>query len=280
MPYDEIESLTVSQHIDTLSKIAPVVPLTRPDLFQIAINKNLLDEYLPTQEVEVMPKSIILSKSSVIEDFDHLKFPILIKPSRSSFGRGIVTISGRDELVDFMEQNKSLEGFAAQEFIHGSDISCNVFAMNGKVKHYTVQESPVKQPGNYAKNDDLIFQDDPEVIAIAGKILAALHWNGVACIDLRRDAKTGAVYLLEINGRFWGSVSSSLDRANVNFPLIMIQHALMNQELKYAKTNGSQISMGHLIHDLKSFKLNQLGQTKYRSYLYDPVARLLKYMPR
>ncbi|MEQ8469747.1 MAG: ATP-grasp domain-containing protein [Marinoscillum sp.] len=281
MPYDELESLIVSEHKDWLSEFAPVVPLTDPKLFQTAINKNNLDAFLASEKIEVMPKSVLLNAGSTLKDFNGLKFPLLIKPSRSSFGRGIVTIKDEETLKGYLSaKGKNLDGFAAQEFIVGSDISCNVFAVDGEIRHYTIQESPVKQLDNYAKNDDLVFHDDPEVIETISTVTKALNWNGVACLDLRRDAQTGKIYLLEINGRFWGSVSSSYDRANVNFPLIMIKHTLLKEELQYSKQEGIQISMSRFINELKSLKINQLGLTKYRSYLYDPFARFLKYMPR
>lgn len=284
MPYDELESLYVSKYAKELEKIAPVVPLTEPEIYEKAINKNDLNAYLVAKGLEAMPKSITLSKSSTIKDLKGLTFPILIKPSRGSFGRGIVSLSTQPELESYFdsirEAGQDLTGFAAQEFVVGSDITCNIFAIDGKIEDYTVQESPVKGLNNYAKNDDLTFRDDESVYQLVAQVAEALNWNGVACFDLRRDAASGKIYLLEINGRFWGSVSSSLDRANVNFPLIMITHSLLNQKPKYVKKEAIQISAHQLIKELKSLHLGKIKDVKYRSYLYDPLARFMKYMPR
>lgn len=280
MPFDELETLEVSRHKDMLSKIAPVVPVTDPELFAIAINKQNLGSYLREQGLDVNPKSVELSKDSKPSDLKDLKFPILLKPSRSSFGRGIITVHNTQELEKAFEKKKDFTGHAAQEFITGSDITCNIFAIDGQVKHYTIQESPVKGVNNYAKNDDLIYHDDQQVIDMVSDIAKSLNWNGIACVDLRRDAQTGQVYLLEINGRFWGSVSGAYDKANVNFPLIMINHALYHQETIVEKKDGYQVSVNQLVKELKSLKFKNLTKTKYQSYFHDPLARFLKYLPR
>ncbi len=280
MPFDELESLEVSRHKERISKIAKVVPLTDPELFEIAINKHDLGKYLSENGVDVIPKSVELNKDSSAADLTGLKFPILLKPSRSSFGRGIITVTNEKELEKAFTEKKDFTGHAAQEFITGSDITCNIYAINGEIKHHTIQESPIKGVNNYAKNDDLIYHEDESVYQMVSDIAKALNWNGIACVDLRRDAQTGQVYLLEINGRFWGSVSGAYDKANVNFPLIMINDALYKRETKVEKTEGIQVSVSQLVKELKSLKFNNITKTKYQSYLYDPLARFLKYMPR
>ena len=40
-------------------------------------------------------------------------------------------------------------------------------------------------------------------------MMKELEWNGVACIDMRRNAQTKQIYILEINGRFWATVQNS-----------------------------------------------------------------------
>ena len=44
-----------------------------------------------------------------------------------------------------------------------------------------------------------------------------LKWHGVAMVEFKRDARDGVSKLLEINGRFWGSLQLSVD-AGVDFP--------------------------------------------------------------
>ena len=44
-------------------------------------------------------------------------------------------------------------------------------------------------------------------------------------IEYKRDARTGTPYLMEINGRFWGSLQLAID-AGVDFPNLLVAAAL------------------------------------------------------
>lgn len=50
-------------------------------------------------------------------------------------------------------------------------------------------------------------------------LLGAIRWHGVAMVEFKHDAATGAYTLMEINGRFQASTALSLD-AGINLPLI------------------------------------------------------------
>ena len=52
-----------------------------------------------------------------------------------------------------------------------------------------------------------------------------LNWSGLAHIDLRFDQATGTFKVIEINGRFWGSVDASM-LAGVNFAHLYIKASL------------------------------------------------------
>ena len=57
-----------------------------------------------------------------------------------------------------------------------------------------------------------------------------MRWQGVAMVEFKRDAKTGTPYLMEINGRFWGSLQLAVD-AGVDFPALVVAAALGHQPL-------------------------------------------------
>jgi len=66
---------------------------------------------------------------------------------------------------------------------------------------------------------------DPAVRAHAERLLAALGWHGVAMVEFKIDERTGVPHLMEINGRFWGSLQLAID-AGVDFPSILVDLAL------------------------------------------------------
>jgi predicted ATP-grasp superfamily ATP-dependent carboligase len=66
---------------------------------------------------------------------------------------------------------------------------------------------------------------DPQLLGQAERILEALKWHGVAMVEFKRDARDGVARLLEINGRFWGSLQLAVD-AGVDFPHLLYRLAV------------------------------------------------------
>lgn len=56
----------------------------------------------------------------------------------------------------------------------------------------------------------------------AVKLLQKVRWHGVAMVEFKIEGDTGIPRLMEINGRFWGSLQLALD-AGVNFPHLLYQ---------------------------------------------------------
>jgi predicted ATP-grasp superfamily ATP-dependent carboligase len=55
-------------------------------------------------------------------------------------------------------------------------------------------------------------------------LLEDLGWRGVAMVEYKIDQTDGTPYLMEINGRFWGSLQLAID-AGVDFPRILLERA-------------------------------------------------------
>lgn len=54
------------------------------------------------------------------------------------------------------------------------------------------------------------------------KIMEDAKWDGVAMVEFKVDPTTGTPYLMEVNGRFWGSLQLAID-AGVDFPWLLYQ---------------------------------------------------------
>jgi predicted ATP-grasp superfamily ATP-dependent carboligase len=63
------------------------------------------------------------------------------------------------------------------------------------------------------------------MLASAERMLEALSWHGVAMVEFKWDEATDTFWLLEINGRFWGSLPLAL-ACGVDFPYYLYQVAI------------------------------------------------------
>src|SRR5262249_520665 len=57
------------------------------------------------------------------------------------------------------------------------------------------------------------------------RLLRHIQAYGVTMVEFRIDERSGQFVLMEINGRFWGSLQLAID-AGVNFPLLLVRSLL------------------------------------------------------
>jgi hypothetical protein len=80
---------------------------------------------------------------------------------------------------------------------------------------------------------------DEEIYNDALRRLECLNWQGVAMLEYRYDAETGRFYLMEMNGRFWGSLHLALF-AGVDFPRLMLD--AFHGRAEQVVSNGRSVS--------------------------------------
>ena len=63
---------------------------------------------------------------------------------------------------------------------------------------------------------------DPLALEFSEKLLDVLNWNGIAMVEFKIDERDNRPKLMEINGRFWGSLQLAID-AGVDFPALLVK---------------------------------------------------------
>lgn len=154
--------------------------------------------------------------------------PAVVKPRVSSGAVGLRYASTREELLSAVEE----VGFAypdplVQERLppEGEGIGVSVLMGEGEkvhalFTHRRLREFPVTGGASTLRES----ARDPDAEEAAVNILTALRWRGVAMVEFKRDVRDGSCKLMEVNGRFWGSLALAV-RAGVNFPLLLVRLA-------------------------------------------------------
>lgn len=65
----------------------------------------------------------------------------------------------------------------------------------------------------------------PDLLEHSVALLRNLEWAGVAMVEYKRDAASGVPYLMEVNGRLWGSLQLAVD-TGVDFPRLLVDRAI------------------------------------------------------
>jgi protein-tyrosine-phosphatase len=122
------------------------------------------------------------------------------------------------ELAEAIKDNK-WGSVLLQEYCPGVGVGIELLMHKGecvaKFQHRRLKEAPAT--GGVAILA-VAEEPDPQLVRSSVELLRALEWEGVAMVEHRVDRETGRSVLMEVNGRFWGSVSFPI-AAGVDFPL-------------------------------------------------------------
>lgn len=168
------------------------------------------------------------------DDFASLHFPVVVKPSRSVSGP---ETARRKNTVSYSNDERGLREtlmrlptssfpVLLQERIVGPGVGVSLLIWNGELRaafcHQRIREKPPS--GGVSVLRESIPVNDELLKASVG-LLKDLQWQGVAMLEYKHETTTGTNYLMEINGRLWGSLQLAID-SGVDFPVLLVEAAL------------------------------------------------------
>ena len=224
--FDSIKFL--SRYHFELNKFVKTMPVPSQENIDILGNKYTFYQFCLENGIP-HPKSFLLEHLTQITDKElTVSFPLLTKPLALSSSIGIYKFEDPYNLLKYLNSKKK-DGSNAlplilQEFIPGTDIDFNGFAMNGKICAWTIQQVIEIPINNQESLRWLQFIDNKTVYDISSKIIQKSNYSGPIHIDLRLNDRTGEIKAIEINPRFWASAFASVCDG-VNFMDVGIQVA-------------------------------------------------------
>ena len=217
-------------------RLAPaVVPF--PDLESVnALNdkQRLLDE--ASQLGIAIPAQQVLRHRHEIDSIDlsALSYPVVLKPARSvaevSGERIKVSVAYAASADDLRRKVASLSSASfpllVQQRVIGPGVGIFLLLWNGTVKAQFAHQRLCEKPpsGGVSVYRESIALDE-SLLAKSRALLERFKWCGVAMVEYKLDSSTGKPYLMEVNGRFWGSLQLAID-AGVDFPRLLVAAGL------------------------------------------------------
>lgn len=225
LPMEDETTFLISKFHSEFSRrtYLPIPPLEK---LQFA---NCKDKILKLAE----DKGIPIPKTWYIDDITQLNdlkaslpYPVVIKPKNSAGAVGVSYPKNSDELIkQYLTVHQRFPYPLIQERIpsHGNGYGASfLMGKSGDVKasfvHKRLREYPVT--GGASTLRESVRNDD--VRDMAHTLLKALDWFGVAMVEFKMDPRDGIPKLMEINPRFWGSLSLAV-AAGVNFPYLLLK---------------------------------------------------------
>ena len=91
-----------------------------------------------------------------------------------------------------------------------------------------------------------------DLLDYSQRLMGALSWHGVAMVEFKSDGNNH--WLMEINGRFWGSLPLAIC-AGVDFPVLLID-MLSGKSVEEKYRYNENIYVRNITRDIDWFKLN------------------------
>jgi len=237
-------------HLANAQAFDVVVPISEAALLALLPNRERLTACIPFTDIDtfraVSDKPTVLATADrlgirvpeqfVIESVEkgsHLSdaLPLVLKPhaslvAGSNGSREKVGVSWAHDASQLDQALRSYPPGAfpvlAQEVITGPGIGIFVLMHGGEpvatFSHRRIREKPP------SGGVSVVCQSEPMDSTLLDRTLRLLRyyqWRGPAMVEYKVDGRTGEPVLMEINGRFWGSLQLAVD-AGVDFPRLLL----------------------------------------------------------
>ena len=208
------------------------------------------------------------------------EFPLVVKPGMSRIrtkagflAAGVMYVHNLDELKTLYSHEEVLKyPSMIQEKIVGP--GTGLFTLFDGKKHlalFSHKRLREKPPwGGVSVVCQSVSLDD-KMVEASKKLLSAVGWRGVAMVEFKRDLRDGTAKLMEINGRFWGSLQLAIS-SGVDFPNLFIDYLVgkapseaVSSYKKGYKLKWILGTLDHLIIRLKNTHHELYNDQEYQS---------------
>jgi predicted ATP-grasp superfamily ATP-dependent carboligase len=248
-------------------RLAPLVRLPFPVQAQVNLVQDKRYVLLAAREAGIAcPETFLLHESETAETIaPRIHFPAVIKPRFSQYYREGKWISGpvryaRDAAslkAEYSRIHQLIPNPLVQERIEGEGRGVFLLVWNGELKaafcHRRLREKPPWGGVSVFSESVSLNQN---LVEKSYALLKVLGWQGVAMVEYKVDRRDGQPKLMEVNGRFWGSLQLAID-AGMNFPVLLYRLAMGEEvppQFEYEVGIKNRWLLGDLDHLLMTWR--------------------------
>ena len=229
--YDILLPLTDPTILCILKRIEDISSHVKIPINDYSTQMKTLDK---AQTLKIASKiNVPIPKTYFIEDINEineisaqLKYPVIIKPRQSAYwklskietGATIYITSKSDLISKYNELHQKIPFPLIQELIQGQELGVYILIHEGELKAiFGLKRIRSFRPLGGASVLRESIQLDSKIKEYAVKLLKEIGWEGIAMVEFKIDSRDDVPKLMEINGRFWGSLHSAIT-CGVDFP--------------------------------------------------------------
>ena len=233
------------------------IPVTEASLRAVLPNRSNFDCLLPIPSLEAFQE--VSDKAWVARVAGHLNIRVpdqvevpekgwgeelpeepgrffVLKPARSVEGGRKLTVSyargGEDLQRAVGRLPREAFPLLIQERIVGTGAGVFLLVWKGELRatfaYRRIREKPPSGGVSVLRES---VQADPCLVESSLRLLQELDWSGVAMVEFKIEEATQTPFLMEVNGRLWGSLQLAVD-SGVDFPALLVDAALGSEDAR------------------------------------------------
>jgi predicted ATP-grasp superfamily ATP-dependent carboligase/protein-tyrosine-phosphatase len=224
------------------SKIESIAKCAIPATEQFQRTSDKRQTVLLAKELGVpLPKTVIVEHESDLRAA-LLQFtaPFVIKPAFSriwqddtEIGLGVKIANTAQEATEMGASLLAHAPVLIQDHVEGVGVGQEFLCRDGEIIYAFQHDRLREYKGSGGSTYRVSAPLHAGMLEASRKLLKALQWNGVVMVEYRFDASTDIFALIEINGRFWGSLPLPVS-LGIDFPYGLYQECIGEIAMKSA----------------------------------------------
>src|SRR5215471_6476892 len=234
LPMSDATNLMVSLHREALEREGARLVLPAHEDLLRATDKEYATRMAESVGIAVPETHLVTNSARGRELAGCLTYPVVLKPrtSQEQAAGGTTRTTGRPVYArntsefesTYNDLTQRCSEVLVQEFIEGEGIGYFALMCRGELRaefaHCRIRDVHPTGSGSAVRAS---IAPDPSIRDAALAILKKLNWHGVAMVEFRRQPD-GQLVFLEVNGRFWNSLSLAC-YAGADFPAMVARIA-------------------------------------------------------
>ena len=230
IPCSDTALTEVVRYYDQLESMVKICS-PKPKIIKRVLDKNTTLTLAQSCGIPI-PVTHRISNISELRDLRQtLRYPMIAKPlsKRETSNFKIRYFQNFEEIeAAFSDDPRFGTNTLFQEYCVGEGVGIGTLIHNGApiaiYQHRRLREYPSAGGVSVLAISE---EPDPLLVRYSTRLLNAAGWEGVALVEFRFNRKERTATLMEINGRYWGSIASAI-HAGVDFPFYEWQ--VVNQQ--------------------------------------------------
>lgn len=216
IPGNDVAFTGVMEHFAEISKLVRVAS-PPPAIVERVLDKRLTLQAAERCKVRFPRTKLIANSAQIHAAADELGFPLVLKPARKMREEEfkVLTIQNAAHIHKQFPENRVFEApLLAQEYCEGTGVGVELLVHNGEciAAFQHQREKEFRGVSVVARSQP----PDSQLLRQSIALLRELEWEGIAMVEFRVP-EHGEASLLEVNGRYWGTVSLPI-ACGIDFP--------------------------------------------------------------